>query len=34
MADLVTGRTPVVDPTPFTYTRMIDGTKLIPETDI
>jgi glycine/D-amino acid oxidase-like deaminating enzyme len=34
MADLVTGRTPVVDPTPFTYTRMIDGTKLMPETDI
>ena len=34
MADLVTGRTPVVDPAPFTYKRMIDGTKLVPETDI
>ncbi len=33
-ADLVTGRTPVVDPTPFTYKRMIDGTRLVPETDI
>ncbi len=34
MADLVTGRTPVVDPAPFTYKRMIDGTRLVPETDI
>jgi glycine/D-amino acid oxidase-like deaminating enzyme len=34
MADLVTGKTPVVDPSPFTYKRMIDGTRLIPETDI
>ena len=34
MADLVTGRTPVVDPAPFSYTRMIDGSKLMPETDI
>jgi glycine/D-amino acid oxidase-like deaminating enzyme len=28
MADLVTGARPVVDPTPFRYTRFIDGTKL------
>jgi glycine/D-amino acid oxidase-like deaminating enzyme len=28
MADLVTGAPPVVDPTPFRYTRFIDGTKL------
>jgi glycine/D-amino acid oxidase-like deaminating enzyme len=34
MADLVTGRTPVVDPSPFTYERMIDGTRLMPETEI
>lgn len=34
MADLVTGKTPVVDPTPFRYSRMIDGTKLKPETGI
>ncbi|MGB7204630.1 MAG: FAD-binding oxidoreductase [Anderseniella sp.] len=34
MADLVTGKTPVVDPSPFTYSRMIDGTRLMPETEI
>jgi len=34
MADLVTGKTPVVDPAPFSYTRMIDGSRLRPETDI
>jgi glycine/D-amino acid oxidase-like deaminating enzyme len=34
MADLVTGKTPVVDPAPFSYTRMIDGSRLMPETDI
>ena len=34
MADLVTGKTPMVDPAPFSYTRMIDGSKLMPETDI
>jgi glycine/D-amino acid oxidase-like deaminating enzyme len=27
MADLVTGKPPVVDPSPFRYTRFIDGTK-------
>jgi len=30
MADLVTGRRPVVDPEPFRYSRMIDGTRLQP----
>ena len=29
-ADLVTGKTPVVDPEPFRYSRMIDGTKFRP----
>ena len=29
-ADLITGDVPVVDPTPFRYRRMIDGTKLAP----
>ena len=33
-ADLVTGKAPVVDPAPFSYTRMIDGSKLMPETEI
>ena len=30
-ADLVSGATPVVDPHPFRYARMIDGTKLMPD---
>jgi glycine/D-amino acid oxidase-like deaminating enzyme len=30
MAELVTGRTPCVDPAPFRYRRFIDGTKLKP----
>jgi glycine/D-amino acid oxidase-like deaminating enzyme len=30
-ADLVTGSEPIVDPKPFRYSRMIDGTKLTPE---
>lgn len=30
MADLVTGKTPLVDPAPFRYSRFIDGTKLAP----
>jgi len=30
-ADLVSGASPVVDPTPFRYSRMIDGTKLVPD---
>jgi len=34
MADLVTGKTPVVDPAPFAYTRMIDGSRLMPETEV
>jgi glycine/D-amino acid oxidase-like deaminating enzyme len=29
-ADLLTGATPIVDPTPFRYRRMIDGTRLSP----
>jgi glycine/D-amino acid oxidase-like deaminating enzyme len=29
-ADLVTGKRPIVDPHPFRYARMIDGTKLVP----
>ncbi len=32
MADIVTGKSPVVDPTPFSYMRMIDGSRLMPET--
>ncbi len=31
MADIVTGARPCVDPEPFRYSRMIDGTKLVPE---
>jgi glycine/D-amino acid oxidase-like deaminating enzyme len=30
-ADLVSGATPIVDPHPFRYQRMIDGTKLMPD---
>jgi len=30
-ADLVAGETPIVDPHPFRYSRMIDGTRLQPE---
>jgi len=33
-ADLVAGDRPVVDPAPFRYSRMIDGTRLRPETGI
>ena len=29
-ADLLTGATPIVDPTPFRYGRMIDGSRLRP----
>ena len=29
-ADLVTGKAPVVDPEPFRYSRMIDGTRFAP----
>lgn len=31
-ADVVCGDTPIVDPKPFGYARMIDGTKLVPQT--
>ncbi len=34
MADLVTGKRPIVDPAPFRYSRMIDGTRLKPETGL
>jgi glycine/D-amino acid oxidase-like deaminating enzyme len=30
-ADLMTGRKPLVDPYPFRYARLIDGTRLAPE---
>ena len=33
-ADLIAGETPIVDPRPFRYSRMIDGTRLIPETGL
>ena len=33
-ADLVTGKTPRVDPSPFRYSRFIDGTKLVPMTGL
>jgi glycine/D-amino acid oxidase-like deaminating enzyme len=34
VADLVTGRTPAVDPSPFRYSRFIDGSKLVPMTGL
>ncbi len=34
MADIVTGKTPVVDPEPFRYSRMTDGTRLKPITGL
>jgi glycine/D-amino acid oxidase-like deaminating enzyme len=33
-ADLVTGDTPIVDPAPFRYSRLIDGTRLKPFTGV
>ena len=33
-ADLVTGATPIVDPTPFRYQRMIDGSRLAPDSGL
>lgn len=33
-ADLISGAAPIVDPTPFRYSRLVDGTKLVPELDI
>jgi glycine/D-amino acid oxidase-like deaminating enzyme len=34
VADLVTGKTPFVDPSPFRYSRFIDGSKLVPTTGL
>lgn len=34
VADLVTGTTPIVDPTPFRYSRLIDGTRANPYTGV
>jgi len=33
-ADLIAGDPPIVDPRPFRYSRMIDGTRLVPETGL
>jgi glycine/D-amino acid oxidase-like deaminating enzyme len=33
-ADLITGRGPVVDPFPFRYARLFDGTRLVPRTAV
>jgi glycine/D-amino acid oxidase-like deaminating enzyme len=33
-ADLVTGDPPLVDPSPFRYSRLIDGARLVPETGL
>jgi glycine/D-amino acid oxidase-like deaminating enzyme len=33
-ADLITGDTPLVDPSPFRYSRLIDGTRLVPQTGL
>ena len=33
-ADLITGDPPLVDPSPFRYSRLIDGTRLVPESGI
>jgi glycine/D-amino acid oxidase-like deaminating enzyme len=33
-ADLITANSPLVDPSPFRYSRMIDGTRLVPETGL
>jgi glycine/D-amino acid oxidase-like deaminating enzyme len=33
-ADLITADSPLVDPSPFRYSRMIDGTRLAPETGL
>jgi glycine/D-amino acid oxidase-like deaminating enzyme len=33
-ADLIAGDTPAVDPRPFRYSRMIDGTRLVPQTGL
>ena len=33
-ADLVAGASPVVDPHPFRYSRMVDGTRLVPDSGL
>ena len=33
-ADLIAGDAPIVDPRPFRYSRMTDGTRLVPETGL
>jgi glycine/D-amino acid oxidase-like deaminating enzyme len=33
-AELITGDPPLVDPSPFRYSRMIDGSRLVPETGL
>ena len=33
-ADIVLGRTPIVDPAPFRYERFIDGTRPLPTTGV
>ena len=33
-ADIIAGETPIVDPRPFRYARMIDGTRLAPQTGL
>ena len=34
VADLVTGRAPLIDPTPFRFSRMSDGTSLVPDSGL
>ncbi len=34
VADLMTGATPIVDPHPFRYSRMVDGTRLVPDSGL
>lgn len=31
LADIVTGQTPVVDPTPFRFSRFTDGSRVAPD---
>jgi hypothetical protein len=33
-ADPIAGDPPLVDPSPFRYSRMIDGSRLVPETGL
>jgi glycine/D-amino acid oxidase-like deaminating enzyme len=33
-ADLITGDRPLVDPSPFRYSRLVDGTRLVPQTGL